>query len=390
MSTVARTDTSVIGRWWWTVDRWLLLTICALAFVGGVLTLAASPAVAERIGLDTYHFVTRQLVFLPVALAIMTTISLLSPRGVRRVALLTTAGAIVLMILTLVIGAEVKGATRWIRIGGFAIQPSEFVKPGFAVLAAWLFAQRRLDERFPGYALAGGLFVLIIGLLALQPDVGMALVVSAIWAVQFFLAGLPLILVVGLAVLFLIGSVGAYSAFDHVQSRVDRFLDPSAGEGYQVTRALEALRNGGFFGRGPGEGRIKEVLPDAHADFIFAVAGEEFGLIVCLVLIALFALVVFRGLSKAFRDDDLFVLLAVAGLMVQFALQAIINMASTLNMMPPKGMTLPFISYGGSSTMAIAIGMGMVLALTRTRVGRGVGQGLGQSQGLNRNKRRFA
>lgn len=390
MSTVARTDTSVIGRWWWTVDRWLLLTICALAFVGGVLTLAASPAVAERIGLDTYHFVTRQLVFLPVALAIMTTISLLSPRGVRRVALLTTAGAIVLMILTLVIGAEVKGATRWIRIGGFAIQPSEFVKPGFAVLAAWLFAQRRLDERFPGYALAGGLFVLIIGLLALQPDVGMALVVSAIWAVQFFLAGLPLILVVGLAVLFLIGSVGAYFAFDHVQSRVDRFLDPSAGEGYQVTRALEALRNGGFFGRGPGEGRIKEVLPDAHADFIFAVAGEEFGLIVCLVLIALFALVVFRGLSKAFRDDDLFVLLAVAGLMVQFALQAIINMASTLNMMPPKGMTLPFISYGGSSTMAIAIGMGMVLALTRTRVGRGVGQGLGQSQGLNRNKRRFA
>ncbi len=380
MSAVARTDTSVIGRWWWTVDRWLLLTICALAFVGGVLTLAASPAVAERIGLDTYHFVTRQLVFLPVALAVMTAISLLSPRGVRRVALLTTAGAIVLMILTLVIGAEVKGATRWIRIGGFAIQPSEFVKPGFAVLAAWLFAQRRLDERFPGYALAGALFVLIIALLALQPDVGMALVVSAIWAVQFFLAGLPLILVVGLAVLFLSGSVGAYFAFDHVQSRVDRFLDPSAGEGYQVTRALEALRNGGFFGRGPGEGRIKEALPDAHADFIFAVAGEEFGLIVCLVLIALFALVVFRGLSKAFRDDDLFVLLAVSGLMVQFALQAIINMASTLNMMPPKGMTLPFISYGGSSTMAIAIGMGMVLALTRTRVG----------QGQSQNKRRFA
>ncbi len=375
MSTVARTDTSIIGRWWWTVDRWLLVTIGALAFVGGVMALAASPAVAERIGFDTYHFAARQLVFLPVGIALMLAISLLSPRGVRRLALLTTAGAIVLMILTLVIGTEVKGATRWIRLGGFAIQPSEFVKPGFAVLAAWLFAQRRLDERFPGYAMAGGLFVLIIGLLALQPDVGMAMVVSAIWAVQFFLAGLPLLLVVGLAMLFLATSVGAYFTFDHVQSRVDRFLDPAAGEGYQVTRALEALRNGGFFGRGPGEGRIKEVLPDAHADFIFAVAGEEFGLIVCLVLVALFAFVVFRGLSRAFRDDDLFILLAVAGLMVQFALQAIINMASTLNMVPPKGMTLPFISYGGSSTMAIAIGMGMVLALTRTRVGHSIGRG---------------
>jgi len=374
MSAVARTDTSVIGRWWWTVDRWLLVTIGALAFIGGVLTLAASPAVAERIGFDTYHFATRQLVFLPVGLAVMTAVSLLSPRGVRRIALITTMGAILLMTLTLFVGAEVKGATRWIRIGGFAIQPSEFVKPGFAVLAAWLFAQRRIDDRFPGYAMAGGLYLLIVGLLALQPDVGMALVVSAIWAVQFFLAGLPLALVVGLGVLFLVASAGAYFTFDHVQTRVDRFLDPAAGEGYQVTRALEALRNGGLFGRGPGEGRIKEVLPDAHADFILAVAGEEFGLIVCLLLVLLFAVVVFRGLSRAFRDDDLFVLLAVAGLMVQFALQAIINMASTLNMMPPKGMTLPFISYGGSSTMAIALGMGMVLALTRTRAGQGVGR----------------
>lgn len=373
MSAVARTDTSVIGRWWWTVDRWLLVTIGVLIFIGGVMTLAASPAVAERIGLDTYHFVIRQLVFLPVGVAVMTVVSLLSPRGVRRVALLTTMGAILLMVLTLFIGAEVKGATRWLRIGGFAIQPSEFVKPGFAVLAAWLFAQRSIDERFPGYAMAGGLYLLIVGLLALQPDVGMALVVSAIWAVQFFLAGLPLPLVVGLGLVFLAASAGAYFTFDHVQSRVDRFLDPAAGEGYQVTRALEALRNGGLFGRGPGEGRIKEVLPDAHADFILAVAGEEFGLIVCLVVVLLFAIVVFRGLSRAFRDDDLFVLLAVAGLMVQFALQAIINMASTLNMMPPKGMTLPFISYGGSSTMAIALGMGMVLALTRTRVGHATG-----------------
>lgn len=367
MSAVARTDTSLVGRWWWTVDRWLLVMITALAFCGAVLTLAASPAVAERIGLDTYHFATRQLVYLPLALIAMLGVSLLSPRGVRRLALFVTLGAVLLMVLTLAVGVEVKGASRWIRLGGFAIQPSEFVKPGFAVLAAWLFSRRRLDDRFPGYMLATGLYILIAGLLAMQPDVGMTLVVSAIWAVQFFLAGLPLMLVVAMGIMFLLGSVGAYFAFDHVQLRVDRFLDPAAGEGYQVTRSLEALRNGGLFGRGPGEGRIKEVLPDAHADFILAVAGEEFGLIVCLVLVFLFAGIVLRGITRAFQDDDLFIMLGVAGLMVQFALQTIINMASTLNMMPPKGMTLPFISYGGSSTLAIGIGMGMALALTRIR-----------------------
>ncbi len=369
MSAVARTDTSIIGRWWWTVDRWLLVMVASLAFCGAVLTLAASPAVAERIGLDTYHFATRQLVYLPMAMIAMLGVSLLDARGVRRLALMITVGAVILMVMTLLVGTEVKGATRWVRLGGFAIQPSEFVKPGFAVLAAWLFAQRRLDDRFPGYAFATGLYLLIAALLALQPDIGMTLVVSAVWAVQFFLAGLPLMLVVAMAVMFLVGSVGAYFAFDHVQIRVDRFLDPAAGEGYQVTRALEALRNGGLFGRGPGEGRIKEVLPDAHADFILAVAGEEFGLIVCLILVVLFAGIVLRGITRAFQDDDLFIMLGVAGLMVQFALQTIINMASTLNMMPPKGMTLPFISYGGSSTLAIGIGMGMALALTRNRPG---------------------
>ncbi|MBT7780021.1 MAG: cell division protein FtsW [Rhodospirillales bacterium] len=369
MNTIARTDTSIVGRWWWTVDRWLLVMVASLAFFGAVLSLAASPAVAERIGLDTYHFVARQLVFLPVALMTMLGVSLLSARGVRRLALFVTVSAVILMVLTLIIGVEVKGATRWIRLGGFAIQPSEFVKPGFAVLAAWLFSQRRLDNRFPGYALATGLYLGIVALLALQPDIGMTFAVSAVWFVQFFLAGLPLMIVVVLGVALLASTVGAYFVFDHVQARVDQFLDPSSGGGYQVTRSLEALRNGGLFGRGPGEGRIKEVLPDAHADFILAVAGEEFGLIVCLVLVILFAGIVLRGISRAFQDDDLFIMLGVAGLMVQFALQAIINMASTLNMMPPKGMTLPFISYGGSSTLAMGIGMGMALALTRTRPG---------------------
>ncbi|MBT4935083.1 MAG: cell division protein FtsW [Rhodospirillaceae bacterium] len=371
MSTLARTDKSLFGRWWWTIDRWMLAAIIAIAAIGALLTLAASPAVAERIGFDTYHFVRRQFIFLPVSMVIMVMVSLMTPRGIRRLAVGCAIIALLGMIATLLVGTEIKGATRWIHIAGFSVQPSEFLKPAFAVIAAWLFAESNLNANLPGNKLATGLFIVIAMLLLMQPDVGMTAVVAAIWGVEFFLAGLPLVLVVMMAVLFMGGIVGAYFTFSHVQGRIDRFLDPAAGEGYQVMRALEAFRNGGLFGRGPGEGRVKEVLPDAHADFIFAVAGEEFGLIACLVLLALFAFVVLRGFSRVLREDNLFCLLAVAGLLVQFGLQVIINIASNLNMIPPKGMTLPFVSYGGSSTLALAIGMGMMLALTRERPGMG-------------------
>ncbi|MBT3307302.1 MAG: cell division protein FtsW, partial [Alphaproteobacteria bacterium] len=293
------------------------------------------------------------------------------PDNIRRLAVVTMGGAVVLMIATLFIGPEIKGATRWIPFGSFSLQPSEFVKPAFAVVAAWMFAEQRLDGNFPGYAIATGLFLFVIGLLVLQPDVGMSLVIAAVWSVQFFVVGLPLLLVMGLGFAFLAASVAAYFTFGHVQARVDRFLDPAGGESYQVSRALEAFFNGGWAGRGPGEGRVKEVLPDAHADFIFAVAGEEFGLVLCLILVALFAFVVLRGFSRVLKSGDLFVLLAVTGLLVQFGVQAIVNMASNTNLIPPKGMTLPFVSYGGSSTLALALGMGMVLALTREQPGAG-------------------
>jgi len=370
MSTFTRTDTSLLGRWWWTVDRWMLLALFAIAGIGALLTLAASPPVAERIGLDTFHFVRRQFTFLPVAMIFMLIVSMMSPRGIKRLAVAIAILALAAMTATLFMSNEIKGANRWIQIGGFSLQASEFIKPAFAVIAAWMFAESREDERFPGNIVATTLFVLIAALLLAQPDVGMTAVVCAVWAVEFFLAGLPLFLVFGLAVVFMGGIVGAYFSFAHVQTRIDRFLDPAAGEGYQVMRALEAFRNGGLFGRGPGEGRVKEVLPDAHADFIFAVAGEEFGVIVCLIIVALFAFVVMRGFSRVLREESLFVLLAVAGLLVQFGLQVVINIASTVNLIPPKGMTLPFISYGGSSTLALALGMGMVLALTRSHSGR--------------------
>ncbi len=369
-----RTDTSILGRWWWTVDRWTIAALFLLVGIGILLTMAASPAVADRIGADSFHFIRRQFIFLVPAMAVMIGVSLLSTRQIRRLGVVGYLGSAFLLVVVLFFAPEVKGATRWVTIAGISIQPSEFAKPTFAITAAWMFAENRLNPDFPGKIIACGLYALTAGLLLLQPDVGQTLIISSIWGAQFFLAGLPIVLVGGLVVMGVLGGIGAYFTFSHVQARVDRFLDPSAGDAYQVMTALNAFKNGGIFGRGPGEGRVKLVLPDAHTDFILAVAGEEFGVALCLVVVALFAFIVLRGLSRLMKEENMFVVLATAGLLVQFGLQAVINMASTLRLMPTKGMTLPFISYGGSSMLALALGMGMVLALTRTRYGSGGGE----------------
>jgi len=366
---IARNDTSVLGRWWWTVDRWTLAAVVVLAGLGLMLTVTASPPVAERIGVDPFYFARKQGILLLPALAALVFVSLADLRQVRRVAVGLLAASVVLLVGTLTIGPEIKGATRWISLGGFSIQPSEFVKPAFAVVAAWMFSAQRLGEEIPGIVIATGLYALVLTLLLMQPDVGQAAVLSAIWFAQFFLAGMPMIAVIAMAALGAAGMVAAYFAFPHVQSRIDRFLDPASGDSYQVDRAMEAFSSGGLLGRGPGEGTVKTVLPDGHADFIFAVAGEEFGLIACLAIIAIFAFIVLRGFARVLHDNNLFVVLAATGLLVQFGLQALINMASTLSLIPTKGMTLPFVSYGGSSLLALAIGMGMLLALTRKRPG---------------------
>ena len=369
MNVFARSDTSVLGRWWWTVDRWTLTAVGALIAFGVIMALAASPAVAERIGLDYFYFARRQLVYLPVALALMIGASLLSPTGVFRAAMVTLTIFSLLVVATFVVGTEIKGARRWIGLGPISVQPSEFLKPAFAVVAAWLFASARTGDIKHGNLISIATFGTIVGLLLLQPDVGMSVVISVVWSAQFFLAGLPLYW----AVLLIVGGAGAlvaaYFTLHHVASRIDRFLDPSSGDSYQVDRSLEAFINGGLFGRGPGEGTVKEVLPDAHSDFVFAVAGEEFGLFVCLIIVGLYAFIVLRGFARALQETDLFILLATAGLLVQFGLQAVINMGSTLRLMPTKGMTLPFVSYGGSSLIAMGLCIGFLLALTRKRVG---------------------
>jgi cell division protein FtsW len=364
-----RIDQSPVARWWWTVDRWTLLALAILIGFGALLTMAASPAVAEHIGADSMHFVKRQLALLPVAAMLMFLISLQSPRNIRRLAVIGFLIATALVVMTFFVGVEIKGARRWIDLPGMSLQPSEFIKPTFAVVTGWLLAESKLRPGFPGAIIASVLFVVVVGLLIKQPDLGMAVVVSAVWFAQFFLAGLRLYWVgVGLAS-GAVGLVGAYFLLPHVTSRIDRFLDPASGDSYQVDRSIEAFMNGGLWGRGPGEGTVKEWLPDAHADFVFAVAGEELGLIACLAIVLIFGFIVLRGFSRVFQENNLFVVLSATGLFVQFGLQAVINMASSLHLMPTKGMTLPFISYGGSSLLSLGLGMGMALALTRRRFG---------------------
>jgi len=373
MSALHRTDTSLLGKWWWTVDRWTLAAVALLLAFGAVMTLAASPAVAERIDVGSFHFIKRQAVFLSLAALTIFGVSLMSLKGVRRLAILCTLASLILMLLTLFFGAEIKGARRWLPVGGFSLQASEFIKPCFAVVAAWMFAEWRKTPGFPGHWIAIGLYLMVIGLLLLQPDLGQTVIVTSVWFGQFFLAGLPTIFVVSLIAAGVVGLVGAYFTFSHVSDRVDRFLNPTNSDTYQVDRSLEAFANGGLMGTGPGEGEVKGFLPDAHADFVFAVAGEEFGALVCLAVIMIFGFLVLRGFLRLISEPDLFILIAAAGLLAQLGLQSFVHMASSLQLIPAKGMTLPFISYGGSSLLALSIGMGMMLGLTRRRPGRGGG-----------------
>jgi cell division protein FtsW len=359
----------LVGKWWWTVDRPTLLALFILICIGAVLVTASSPAVAVRIGVNPFHFIHRQHFFLVLSLLVLFAVSMQSPQNVRRLAVIGFLMSLVLMALLPVIGAETKGARRWLTLLGVSVQPSEFLKPCMAVLMAWIFHLRNQYVGFPGWRIAIGIYMIVVALLLVQPDLGMVVTVSTMWALQFFLAGLPFIWVVMLPLAGAGGLFCAYHVFAHVRKRIDNFLDPTTGDNYQVATSLKAFSTGGWFGQGPGEGKVKLQLPDSHTDFVFAVAGEEFGLIFCLLIVLLFAFIVLRGMSKVLKDNDFFTMIAVSGLLAQFGIQAIINMGVAVNLLPAKGMTLPFLSYGGSSLIAIALGMGMMLALTRRRYG---------------------
>ncbi|WP_187972065.1 putative lipid II flippase FtsW [Aquibium microcysteis] len=362
----SRVDRGPVATWWWTVDRWYLAAFLSLMVLGVVLSFAASPAVAERIGLDSFHFVERQILFMIPALAAMIGVSFLSARNVRRLALLILAGSLLLMLAALFIGVEVKGARRWVALAGVSVQPSEFMKPAFVIICAWLFAEHRRQPEIPGNLFAMILLVLVLALLVAQPDLGQTMLVAGTWCVMFFMAGMPWLWILLLGALGIAGALAAYTVFPHVAGRIDRFLT-GEGDTFQVDTGREAIIRGGWWGQGPGEGTVKRILPDSHTDFIFSVAAEEFGIVLCFVVVALFAFIVLKGLRFALREEDDFTRYAVSGLVILMGFQSVINMSVNLQLMPAKGMTLPFISYGGSSLVAMAISMGMVLALTTRR-----------------------
>lgn len=362
-----RSDKSRFADWWFTVDHVLLTAFLALVSAGIVLSLAASPAVAIKKGLPTYYFVERHALFAAVSAVTMVTISFFSPAAVRRLALAIVAMSLAAMVIVFLTGQELNGARRWLSFAGYSFQPSEFAKPGFVVLMAWLYSEAAARKDVPALPLAMLLWAAFAVLLVLQPDVGQTALVSATAGLLYLLAGLPLI---GAGILVALGAAGlvfAYINFAHVHARIDRFFSPMPLENFQGDRALQSFAEGGFFGRGPGEGTIKSVLPDAHTDFSFAVVGEEYGIIACLVLLGVFAFIVLRSLVRAGGEPDGAIRLAIQGLAIVFGLQALINMSVNVGLVPPKGMTLPFISAGGSSMLALAITAGMLLALTRRR-----------------------
>ncbi|MBB3808256.1 FtsW/RodA/SpoVE family cell cycle protein [Pseudochelatococcus contaminans] len=363
----SRAERTYAGEWLWTVDRVTLVAIGVLMVAGLVFLMGGGPPVAERLGLPDFHFVNRQIFYLIPSIFILIGVSMLPPRYVRRLALLTYAGGMVLILLALYMGPEVKGSRRWFMLGGLTLQPSEFVKPAFVVLTAWLFAEGNRRKDMPGTWLAVLMLPLTIIPLILQPDIGQTMLVTIVWACLFFTAGLHLFWVLGLGGFALLGLVAAYEFIGHVRARIERFLDPSSGDSFQVSTALDAFAQGSWIGKGPGEGTVKRILPDAHTDFIFAATAEEFGIGVCIALVLLFALIVLRTLSLARRNDDPFCRLAATGLVTLFGVQACINMMVNVHLLPAKGMTLPFVSYGGSSLWSLALAMGFLIALTRKR-----------------------
>jgi cell division protein FtsW len=362
---ISRSDRGTLARWWFTIDRPLISAVLLLMSMGVLISMAASPPVAERIGLDTFHFFKSQLFYLTFAVFGLIALSFFDVNWVRRTALIGFVGALALMVAALFFGPEIKGAHRWINVGPISLQPSEFAKPCYVAAMAWFLAERTRRPDMPGHFIAYGMAAVFLGLLVLQPDFGQAALVVTTTGAMLLLFGIPWLVIAGLIGCGVLAVLASYALVPHVASRIDRFLSPEKGDTFQTDTAMEAFRNGGLMGTGPGGGQAKLVLPDAHTDFTFAVVGEEFGLIACLAIMALFIFIVMRVLKRAKMEEEPFAALAMAGLVTMFGLQAAINMGVNVALLPAKGMTLPFISYGGSSLLGTAMAMGFVLALSR-------------------------
>lgn len=370
MNTRSRTNRSPIYEWWRSIDRVILGLFLALILSGIVLSMAASPVAEKLCRVGTSHcFLKRHIFFAGIGVLGAFIVSILSVSNARRLGVLALIGALLVLAVLPFIGHEVKGAMRWIRIGPFSLQPSEFVKPGFIIFAAWMFSVRNKNPEFPGVFIVFAIYAVLIFFLLRQPDFGQSFLLTLCFGAVFFYAGLSLRWMAVLAGVSTAGMIGAYSFLPHVKDRLQRFLNPENSDTYQTDKALEAIANGGFFGRGPGEGAVKYSVPDGHTDFIFAITVEEFGFLLSTGLILLLAGFVGRSFRNSLHLNDHFSQLAVAGLATMIGLQTMINLAVNLNMVPPKGMTLPFISYGGSSMLALCFSAGLILAFTRKRPG---------------------
>lgn len=367
-TTPARAGDPILPRWWRTVDRWALFCVLSLFAIGLLLGLAASVPLAEKNNLPRFYYVQRQAVFGGLALGVMLVISMMSPRQIRRIGVLGFAVAFAAILMLPFIGTDFgKGATRWLSLGFVSIQPSEFLKPGFVALCAWFMAASMEIGGPPGKLYSFIAAATVVVLLALQPDFGQASLVLFSWLVMYFVAGAPMILLLAVAGMALMGGVFAYGASEHFARRINGFLSPDIDPRTQIGYATNAIQEGGFFGVGVGEGTVKWSLPDAHTDFIIAVAAEEYGLIMVLTVITLYMTIVVRSLLRLLKERDPFARIAGTGLACAFGVQALINMGVAVRLLPAKGMTLPFVSYGGSSVIASGIAAGMLLALTRTR-----------------------
>lgn len=366
MLNISRVNEGIVSRWWWSIDRTMLFGFLVLIAFGILLAMAATPMVANRIGIEEFYFLKRHIIYILPSLIIIFSVSNMSYRNIKIFCVLLFCAMLLMTYLTLFIGAEIKGARRWINLGGgLSIQPSEFVKPALTILIAWVFSEEKKNPQIRGKVISTFLWSLSAAVLFLQPDIGMLFVTTAVFGIQLFLNGLPIFFVICAIGAGICGSVLAYILLPHVAVRVNKFLDPNVGDHYQINRSLEAFSSGGLFGVGPGEGIVKKHLPDAHADFVFSVLGEEFGFFVCALLVLLIAFIVIHGMIKALQKENMFSLLASVGLLAQFGLQSFINMASALHLIPTKGMTLPLISYGGSSMLAVSIVVGLILAFSR-------------------------
>jgi len=363
-----RDEEPVLPRWWRTIDRWSFFSVLTLFAIGILLGLAASVPLAEKNGLPPFHYVQRQVLFGGLALVAMATVSMMRPETVRRLAVLGFLAALGAVVLLPAFGTDFgKGAVRWYSLGFASVQPSEFLKPAFVVTAAWMIAASQEVGGPPGRAWSFALLVVILGFLALQPDFGQAALVLFGWGVMWFVGGAPVVLLLAMAGAVVLAGTLAYAQSEHFARRIDGFLSPDVDPTTQLGFATNAIREGGFFGVGVGEGQVKWSLPDAHTDFIIAVAAEEYGLVLVLVIIALYAGIVLRSLVRLIRERDPFIRLAGTGLAAMLGAQAMINMGVAVRLLPAKGMTLPFVSYGGSSLVAAGLAVGMLLALTRTR-----------------------